>query len=403
MKQEGHQNRAHALLSASGASRWLNCTASPRLEEHYENTTSAYAEEGTLAHEISELLLRNAIGAIDPVEAIQKGNDLEKHAMYSSEMPDEVQKYVDFVLETLNAAKSITPEAKLLIEERVDLTDFIEDGFGTNDAIILSDKVLDVIDLKYGKGVRVNAENNSQLMLYGLGALNKHLLSYDIETIRLNIVQPRLDHIDTWEISAKELLEWGETIVKPKAVEAYKGGTEPKPGDWCKFCKAKARCSALANKNMQDVKMEFNDSPEVLKDSKELTDEQLTYIFQVSGAIKDWLSSIESYMLKEAVSGKNWPNLKLVEGRSQRKWVDETSVEEKLLKEGYQADQIFISKLGGITQIEKLIGKKNFETVVGEFVTKPQGSPTLVDVSDKRPPYNFAATANDFIDEDDLL
>jgi hypothetical protein len=353
---------------------------------------------------MAELMLRNKLGLIDQIEAIKQGELLEANPLFSTEMPEEVEKYVNYIIEQYNEAKALTESPVLLIEERVDLTDFIEDGFGTNDAIILTDGTLEVIDLKYGKGVRVNADDNSQLKLYGLGALNKYLLSYDIHTVRLTIVQPRLDHISSWEIKANELFNWGETIVKPTAVKAYAGEGEQVPGEWCRFCKAKAKCKALANQNLEAARLEFSDIPKELENYLELSDEELVKIYNFSSRITDWLKSINSHLLKEALKGKSWPGLKLVEGKSQRVWTNAQEVETTLLLEGYQAHEIFESKLSGITKIEKLVGKKNFEDLLGEHITKPPGAPTLVDLEDKRQPYGYMQAVNDFSEEcEDLL
>jgi Protein of unknown function (DUF2800) len=393
-----HGNRKHALLSASGASRWLNCTPSPRLEENFTEVRSSYADEGTLAHELSEVILRQTLGGISLQEALPLLEKIEKSEYYSDEMYDEVSKYTSYVLESFNDSLSKTQGAKLLIEEKVDLTEFIEEGYGTNDAIILADKTLKVFDLKYGKGIRVNAENNSQLSLYGLGALYKYMFSYDIQEIELNIVQPRIDNFSSWTISTKDLLEWAENEVKPKAKMAYKGEGIKQVGDWCKFCKAKVRCKAIAKKSMEAAQIEFGDAlEERVPAFDSLSDKELIYLFNNADQIKDWVNSVEAYMLKEAVAGKDWEELKLVEGRSRRTWLDEEKVKEKLLEEGYEIEKITSTKLEGITKIEKLLGKKGFD-ILSNLVTKPFGAPTLVDAGDKRPVYSVASAEEDFKD-----
>jgi len=396
VKTVKHEERAHALLSASGASKWLNCTASARLEEDFEQVDSPYAREGTLAHELAELTLKNRLGLIDASEAIKRAAEIEADKFYSEEMPSEVDKYVDYVLEQYNVAKFNHEGTMLLIEEKVDLTNFIEDGFGTNDAIVLADGILEVIDLKYGKGVRVSAVDNSQLKLYGLGSLYKHMLSYDIHTIRLTISQPRLDTISSWEISAEELLEWGEGYVTQQAKEAYAGTGEQKPGDWCKFCKAKPRCRALSEQNLEIAKHEFKD-PNLLEDS------EMVAIYQLSGQIKDWLNGIDTFMLSEALKGREWPDLKVVHGRSSRKFIDLDDVKQYLILKGFKDEQILESKLKSLTALEKVLGKKNFEIELGDFITKPPGAPTLVTKEDGRPAYGFTEAANDFSDNEDEL
>lgn len=389
-KKVNHADRKHALLSASGAARWMNCTPSARLEEQFEESaTSVYAAEGTLAHEFGEIHLRKNINEIDEEKLLQEVARLEQADLYSPEMDDEVDKYVTYVMEQLNEAKKKTPGAILLIEEKVDLTMFIEDGFGTNDSIIISDGTMEVIDLKYGKGVKVDAKQNSQLMLYGLGSLIDHELTYDIENVRLTIVQPRMNSISSWEISAKELREWGLKEVKPKAMLAYEGKGVQKAGSWCRWCKVKARCATLAAQNMKVAQHEF-------KNPHLLTDKQLIQVYEDMPQISDWINAVSTYILEEALKGKKWDGYKLVEGRANRKWLDEVKVAETLTKEGFSADKFMISKLGGIGHIEKLVTKTKFPGMLGELVVKPQGKPTLVPESDKRPAMGIEQAKEDF-------
>ena len=389
-KKVNHAERKHALLSASGAARWLNCTPSARLEEQFEESaTSVYAAEGTLAHEFGELHLRKNINEIDEEKLLTEVSKLEESDLYSPEMDEEVDKYVTYVMEQLTEAKKKTPGAILLIEEKVDLTMFIEDGFGTNDSIIISDGTMEVIDLKYGKGVKVDAKENSQLMLYGLGALIDHELTYDIENVRLTIVQPRMNSISSWEISAKDLREWGFKEVKPKAMLAYAGEGIQKSGSWCRWCKVKARCATFAAQNMKVAQHEF-------KNPHLLTDKQLIQVYEDMPQISDWINAVANYLLEEAMKGKKWPGYKLVEGRSNRKWIDESKVAETLLEKGFKADKFMISKLGGICHIEKLVTKKEFPTMLGEFVTKPPGKPTLVSEDDNRPAMGIEQAKEDF-------
>ncbi len=375
--------RKHAILSASGSSRWINCTPSPRLEEQVEDEqTSVYAAEGTLAHEFAELELKKFLKTILPNDLIT----LRANTLYTSDMESEVEKYTSYVLEQLRAAPS---GAVLLIEEKVDLTYFIEDGFGTNDAIIIADGTMEVIDLKYGKGIRVEAKDNSQLMLYGLGALRAYELMYDIHTIRMTIVQPRLDHIDSAITSAKALNLWGEKTVKPKASLAFLGKGVQKAGPWCQWCKVKARCKALAADSMEMAKHDF-------KDPHLLTDQQLLEVYKSIPQFMDWVSAVGKHILDRAIEGKKWEGYKLVEGRSNRKWIDETKVVHQLMKLKYSADQFMISKLAGIVAIEKLVGKTEFPKTLGGLVVKPQGAPTMVLESDKRPAMGIEQAKKDF-------
>jgi len=383
-----HSERKHALLSASGASRWMNCTPSARLEEHFvEEESSIYAEEGTLAHEFGDLALKKYAGLITTRKYGAEVKKLKTNELYSPEMDGEVQKYVDLVVEQFRTAQKHTSDAVLSIEERLDLTSYIENGFGTGDAIIIADGTLQIIDLKYGKGIKVDAENNPQLMLYGLGSLEANELFYDIHTVEMSIVQPRLDHYSTWKISAEALKAWANKEVKPAAVKAYAGEGLQNAGYWCTFCKAAPRCSTLASANMKLIDDEFSD-PHLLKDV------HMVEIFNKSSQITKWINAVAGYMLKEALSGKDWPGLKLVEGRSVRKWRDEHEVME-LLSE-YDDTQILNVKLKGIGDIEKLLGKKQFAEALNDVIIKPEGSPTLVNKSDPRQELNNAE--NDFKD-----
>lgn len=386
-----HSARAHALLSASGASRWINCTPSPRLEEGFKDKRSSYADEGTLAHEFAEFDLLLALGRINQSEYDRFTAPLRESEHYTDEMQDEVAKHVDYVMQQYNEARRITPDALLLVEYKLDLTHYIEEGFGTNDVVIIADGVLEVIDLKYGKGIRVKAEDNPQLKLYGLGSLRAFELSYDINTVRLTVTQPRMDSISSWELSAEDLRVWGEEVVKPKAIEAYAGKGELKAGNWCQFCKAKARCRALAELSLEAAKHEF-------KDPNLLDDKEVLEIFEKSGIISSWLDSVGSYILAEALKGKKWDGLKPVEGRSNRTILAATApkVHEKLEALGFTPVQFTNSKLKGIGDLEKLVGKNKFNEELGEFITKPQGKPTLVPDNDPRPLYGEDQAKKDF-------
>ena len=377
MPELKHTDRKHALLSASGASRWINCTPSPRLEEGFAESTSEFAEEGTLAHEFGDLGLNLEHKRITYEEFQKQAETLRKSKYYSSEMMTQVAKYIDFVTEQVNIAKQKTSGVVLLIEEKVDLTEFIEAGFGTCDANVVADGTLYVDDLKYGKGIKVDAEENSQLKLYGLGALMKYELAYDIHTVSLNIIQPRLDHVSTWEISAEELVKWGEEVVKPKALMAYAGEGEMCAGDWCRWCKAKARCRKLTEKNTEILKHDFAD-PQLL------SDEELIEVFKQMPVITDWVKGVSTYLLSEALKGKKWPEHKIVEGRSIRKWTDEDKVREVLATTDYKTHEYTSIKTKGIGDITTLVGKANFEKLLGKFIIKPAGKPTLVHETDKR-------------------
>lgn len=392
MAKVKHSERAHALLSASGASRWINCTPSPRLEEELNivDAGSDFAKEGTLAHEFGDLGLQLLSGQT-PKKVIEKEMVRQrKNKLYTDEMEPQVEKYTDYVMEQLTAAQQVDDLAILSIEEKLDLTHLIEDGFGTGDAIVIADGTLEVIDLKYGKGIQVEADDNDQLKLYGLGALDNYDMMYDIHTVRLTIVQPRLDHISTWTIPVSHLHAWADKIVRPKAKMAYAGEGKTCAGDWCKWCKVKPRCRRLAEDALSLAKHEFK-KPDLLED-----DELLAVYKQIKG-LTDWAAAVASFIKSEAIAGKKWEGYKLVEGRSVRKWADEKAVYDHLIA-GYDADKIQNTKMKGIGDITKLVGKVSFAKHLTPFVVKPPGAPTLVPESDKRQAFSFNSAKDDFAD-----
>lgn len=388
MAEVNHTARKHALLSASGADRWMNCTPSARIEEKVKDKTSTYAEEGTLAHEFANLELFKYFGNITEKEYNREIKKLRKHELYSDEMESEVEKYTEFCIQTFQESNTKN-DAVVLIEEKLDFSHVVEHGYGTGDFGVVADKILDITDLKYGKGVRVSAERNSQLMLYGVGALRKYDLLYDIDFVRLTIVQPRLDHIDSFMIPKEDLLTWAEEEVKPKAALAYKGEGEQVVGDWCKFCKVKAVCRAMTEYNKELIKFEF-------RDPQQLNDQEMLEIYSRLDLLVDWAGSVKSHMLETALTGKVWKGLKLVEGRSNRKWQNEKAVENVLKSLGYTKSKYTKSALKGISDIEKLVGKADFKEKLSELVIKPQGAPTLVPESDKRPAFGSEQAKADF-------
>lgn len=390
-KEVNHSERAHALLSASGASRWLNCTPSPRLEEGFANESSSFAEEGTLAHEFAELNLKRELKILNVEEYLMSALPFCENKYYSPEMEDFVGMHIDYVLAQFAEAKRKTPDAILLIEQKVDITHLIEQGFGTCDVIIIADGTLEVIDLKYGLGVRVSAEDNSQLKLYGSGALEAYDLMYDIHTVKLTITQPRMDSISSWEISAEDLRQWGEEVVKPKAQIAYAGEGEQVTGDWCKFCKASPRCKAQADKALELAKLDF-------AEPMLLTDAQLIEVYAQSPQVTKWLSAVTDYIFKEAMNGKKWEGYKLVDGQNRRGWTDEDAAI-AILNETYLVDDFTTTKLKGIGDIEKLVGKKVFPTLLGDVVAFKKTSPSLVPESDKRPALGIDQAKADFAED----
>lgn len=392
-----HTQRAHALLSASGASRWLACPPSARLEDKYNQTrrekSSPYAEEGTLAHELADISLRLYNGEITKRAHTAELKKIKKSKYFSDEMVTEVQKYTDLVVEAFEAEKQQTPDAKLLIEQRVDFSHLAPDGFGTNDVIIVGNSILYVIDLKYGKGLEVSAEDNPQLKLYGSGALEEHDLFYGIEKIKLVIIQPRINNYSEWETTSAELRKWGQTIVKPRAELAAAGKGVQKAGSHCKFCKVSGMCATLAAKNVALAKHEF-------KDPHYLTDEQLFQVYKQTPMLLDWAKAVSKHILEEAMLGKQWPGLKVVEGKTQRKWASEAEVIKKL-EEGFEdikREDFITEKLKGIPAIEKLVGREKFKEVLGSSVDKPIGAPTLAPLSDRRPALGPEQAMEDFKD-----
>lgn len=391
-----HSERSHALLSASGASRWFNCTPSARLEDLYGvHETSAYAKEGTLAHEFAELSIRRDV--LKNISSEEFDTGLEKimaDELFDQEILDTIPRYVDYVATETRASIERDPFAITEIEQKLDLTEFVPESFGTGDCVVISDGTMEVIDLKYGKGVAVYATENKQLMLYGLGALRKYQPFYDITNVKLTIVQPRLDNISSWEISVDDLLTWATEKLKPAAEAAFNGEGELKPGEWCKFCSIKNKCSALAEKNLELTKYEF-------ADAALLTDEQVADILANVDNLVEWANSVKEYALKQAVENKKvWPNFKLVEGVSRRKWLSEAEAANAIRANILESseDEIYEMKLKSITEIEKLYGKKYVDEVLSDVIVKPQGKPTLVPLDDKRPALGIEDAVKDFME-----
>lgn len=393
-----HTDRDHAVLSASGASRWMNCTPSARLEEKVSEKSSVYAKEGTIAHELSDVnLQREYKGLHGRTHNAEKrklktrllkllGSDDETQF---TQMEREVLKYTDIVKEAFSAAQKRTPDATIELEQRLDYSYLVPEGFGTGDVVIIADGLMEIIDLKYGRGVTVYAKLNEQLMLYALGALEKFDLSYAIDRVKMTIVQPRLDHYDAWETSAKYLRNWGEKVVREKAVAAWNGEGEKVVGDWCKFCKVKAVCRAMAEHNLELAKHDFK-TPDLM------TVEELAPILKRGSMLQDWLAAIATYLYKELKEDRPVPGYKLVAGKSNRRWVNEPLAIETLKDLGHPKDKIVNEKIKGIGDIERLLGKDLFEKEMNKMVEKPLGEPTMVDAEDPRPAYGLASAKEDF-------
>jgi hypothetical protein len=377
----------HAILSASGSERWLNCPPSARLEERITEEKSEYAAEGTFAHKLAELHLQNYLKLIKKVEYDKKLKQLKENEFYSQEMEDYIQIYIDIAIEKINEAKSRSKDAIVFLEQQLDFSPWVPEGFGTGDVVIISDEIVEVVDFKYGKGVPVSAEENTQMRLYGLGAVNLFNILYDIKTIRMTIVQPRLDSVSTESLSVKELLIWGDTTVKPKAKLAFKGEGEFQAGDHCRFCRAKATCRARAEANLELARYDFQD-PALL------SNDEIAEILFKADELKAWAADIQTYALEQAYKhGIKFDGWKLVEGRSNRKYTDEEEVAKILIEKGYKEDDLYTKSILGITAMEKLLGKKKFGELLDDLVIKPPGKPTLVPEGDKRPELSSAAAA----------
>lgn len=363
----------HALLSASSSHRWLNCPPSLRLSENYEDTVSEYALEGTDAHTLCEYRLSSALHR-------KAKNPIEDLSYYNEEMEECAENYVLYILEILETVKKACKDPLILIEQRLDYSKYAKGGFGTGDCVIAADDTLYVIDYKHGKGVEVKAKENSQMMLYALGALGLFDGIYDIEKIKMVIFQPRKNNISTFEMSKDALYKWADTDLKEKAELAYKGKGEFKSGEWCRFCKARFNCRKRAETNLEALKYEF-------KEPDTLEDDEIEDILGKIDELVSFAADIKDFALKRALQGKKWTAYKLVLGRSNRRYVDSEMVAKVVTENGYEP---YEKKLLGITAMEKMLGKTKFNEVLKGLVEKPDGKPTLVGKDDKRPEINSA-------------
>ncbi|MBO7280582.1 MAG: DUF2800 domain-containing protein [Bacteroidaceae bacterium] len=377
---------AHALLSPSSASRWLNCTAAPHLEANMPDVSSDFAVEGTLAHAYCAKKLKTFLGL--PTELEDK-EIAELSDYYTGEMNEYTDTYASIVIEKYNAALALTPDAQLLVETRLDFSEHIPYSFGTADAIIIADGTMEVIDFKYGKGVKVSAVGNPQMQIYALGAYDKFNFEYRIERVRMTIVQPRIDNLSEYEITALDLLRWTKDTLTPKAQEAFSGKGTQNPGEWCRFCKVKCRCRALSEQSLNTALSESN--PQLL------APDELADILPKLDTIKLWIAGIEDYALHTALSGTIIPGWKVVEGRSTRKITNPSAVSDALTSAGIARDTIYKpQELLAITELERLVGRKQFAALCAQWISKPQGKPTLVPNTDKRQAIN--TVEDDFAD-----
>lgn len=369
----------HAVLSASGAHRWLNCLPSARLELEFVNNESSAAAEGTAAHALCEHKLKKALRMRSkrPV-SVYNSDEMEEHS----------DAYVEFVMEQLELAKRSCTDPLILIEQRLDFSCYVPQGFGTGDCIIIADKKLHIIDFKYGMGVLVDAVDNPQMKLYALGALEIYDSLYDIEEVSMTIFQPRRENVSTWTIRVEDLKAWAEKELKPRAKKAYDGEGEYLPGEWCTFCRAAVKCRARAEEKLKLAQSEFKLPPL-------LTDSEIEEVLSKLSDLTKWANEIIAYATDAAVNhGKEWHGFKVVEGRSVRKFKDEDAVAEVAKANGYK--DIFRQSLITLTEMERLMGKSKFEKILGDLIYKPPGKPTLVPLSDKRPAMNVSNAKNEF-------
>lgn len=384
-------SKQHAKLSPSAAARWINCPGSVQLAALCPAPPSTpYADEGTLAHTLAELKLRDfdSETGLSGV-LLDKWQEVHADPMYCGEMDEATDYYRDLVTERLIEAG---PDAILLVEQRFSLEEWVPECFGTADAVIIGGDAIEVIDLKYGKGVKVSATGNPQTRLYGLGAAVMFAELYDLKTVRMTIVQPRLDHVSTEELSISELLDWALTTVKPAAAAALTGSAATACGDWCRFCPAKATCRTRAEKNLELARYEFQKPAFLTKD-------EIAEILGQLDEFQHWTADVSEYALSQALQGEKYDGWKLVEGRSVRKYADDLKVAAALQEAGYPEAVLYERKLLGISAMEKVVGKKKLAETLGDLIVKPAGKPVLVPITDKREAISTTEAAReDFAD-----
>ena len=368
----------HALLSASSSHRWLHCNPSARLEREFADRETTAAAEGTAAHALAEhkLKRRLKLRSERPVSPFD-----------TEEMEICTDDYADFVMEQVTKERRRDPDTQVFIEQRLDFSCYVPEGFGTGDCLIVSKGRLHIIDLKYGMGLLVDSEENPQMKLYALAALTQYEEQYQIKKVKLTIFQPRRENVSTWETSVAKLKKWATKDLVPKAQRAFKGEGEYCPGEWCIFCKAAVKCRARAEDKLRLAQSEFKMPPL-------LTDAEIEDVLAKLPDIKKWADEIQEYALAKALAGKEWAGFKLVEGRSVRKFTDERAVVKAANAAGYH--DIYKQTLISLTEMEKLMGKAEFSKVLGALVTKPQGKPTLVPDTDKRQTITVSNPKNEF-------
>lgn len=373
---------AHAILSASGSKKWLECNPSARLEAQFLDKPSPFSLEGNLAHDYGQLQLLHCLERISDQQYSAQLETLKSSPYWSEELRRFVQLYVDFAIEQIAAAKAECPDPLIKVEERVDFSAFVPKGFGTVDFLLARDGVLLIADYKHGKGIFVSAQGNTQMRLYALGSLNEIGHLYNIQRVRMVICQPRLENFSSEEISIEELLEWGQTYVRPRAQRAWVGEGPYVPGPHCTqgFCKARFTCAARAEEALEVAKAAFTPlRPE------QLTTEELVSVLSKADLAAKWLSDVREFALQQALKGTAIPGFKLVAGKSQRRYSDADKVATRLIEAGIDSALLYERNLLGITGMERLLGKKRFNELLAGLIDKPEGAPTLVSESDPRP------------------
>lgn len=389
----------HAILSPSGASRWLVCTPSARLSLQFPDSAGEAAAEGTLAHSLGEIIINYKLQRITKQKYNAEFKLIKANPLYTASMLEYCTDYAIYVLEKFAEVQAIDPKAEILIETRVDLTAFVPESFGTVDVFIFGPNtgILEVIDFKYGKGVLVEAVENVQMRIYALGVINRmfklktafHFLAF--KQIGLTIYQPRIDNISTWNLGGDDIGAWADGVLIPKARLAFDGKGDFVPGKHCQFCRVKT-CKVRADKNMEILKYDF-------AKADLLTDAEVADILERHKEFTAWAGDVAEYALTQALKGKTYPGFKLVSGKSNRVISDEAAVVEGLMDAGFMENEFYTRKLLSITALETLVGKQDFKDGFSYAVTKPLGAPTLVPESDKRESLGLSRTKSDFSED----
>lgn len=382
-------SRQHALLSASAAHRWLNCTAAPKMEAKFPDTTSEYAREGTLAHSIAELKLRAyAVEPMSHAAFTRRLNKLKKDELYQPEMDTHTETYLDYVKGILLSYQS---KPYTVVEKRVDFSQYVPQGFGTADCLIMVPNELHIVDFKYGKGVPIDAANNPQMRLYALGALAAYQILYQFKTVHMHIVQPRIQIFSQETLDVDSLRQWADEVVAPKAQEAMsEDGGKFSPGDWCRFCRAKAQCKARCEFYAAMV-----ETAQEKHDMTMISMPELGKYLTIAKQLKAWADDLQDYGLSCTLQGVHVPGWKCVEGRGSRSFTDTDAAFKTLMDNGIDESVLYERVPLTLAKTEKTIGKKLFTELVGDYVEKKPGKPTLAPESDKRPPMDLTLKAAD--------